>query len=58
MSYYLVTSFLLNGTSRVLWWTGSNFLYVITPNSVYNVFESIYFWWYPQETDSEKLIRN
>jgi hypothetical protein len=56
MSYYLIASFVLNGTSRVLWWTGANFLYVVTPHTVYNIFETFYYWWYPPQTDSERLI--
>jgi len=56
MSYYLLSTLIFNGTSRALWWTGTNFLYVITPSAVYSTVGCIYEWFYPSKTESEMLL--
>ena len=54
--YRLAASLLFQGTKTVFWYTGGNLIYIVTPNSVYNVVGGLYGWFYPPKTDSERLI--
>jgi hypothetical protein len=55
MSYY-ITSLVLRGSLNALYWSSGSIIYMVTPNAVYNTANGIYYWWYPPQTDSQKLI--
>ena len=49
LAWNLVGYYAFETTKTIIWWSGGQVVYMVTPNMIYN-------WVYPKKSETEKLI--